>query len=127
MNPESTQTLMGNRILLIQYTDLLNVLIADEQWTTLRREMTDALLREDRMLMPGIKSANVIMTPEDHNLNETPRVIVSIEGFDDRLYEWEATLVLCNEQKGFKVVGQIHVVGDPKSEFVWTPSKESVR
>lgn len=117
-----TRGLMGNRVLMTQYGDLLSVFIEKEDWTELRIEMAKALQKEDRILMPGFKSAEVINTPDDQPLNETPRVIVSVEGYDGMRYEWEATLQMKDNKEGFKVVGQIHLMSAPEIGFTWQPS-----
>lgn len=121
-NRNTARVLIGNRILLLQYADLMKVIEMDKEWTELRQEMTKALLPEDRMMMPGIKSASVVRTPEDQKLTDTPRVVVAIEGLDDQQYEWEATIQMADNDSGFALLGQIHMVSVPETSFSWEPA-----
>lgn len=115
-------SLIGNQVLLSQYADLLNIFIFEESWTEFRQEITKSVNKSDRKLMPGIKKAEIIHFPESKSLVETPKIIISIQGHDDNLYEWEGTIVLDKNTGGFKPIGQIHMVSEPEINFLWTPS-----
>lgn len=123
-NVSNIRNVAGDRLLLIQYTDGLEMDIVSEEWTQLRIEMAQSLRREDRLLMPGIKRAEIIQRPQEQKLYETPTVIVSIEGMDGLLYEWEGTIQMTDR---FEIFGQIHMMSAPESDFTWNPEATGSR
>lgn len=117
--------LIGDRVLLTQYADLLSIFIEEESWTELRQEMGKSLPRSSRVWMPGFKSAEIIQRPDEQKkLTETPCVIARIQAFDGRTYEWEASLQMSSNRQGFITTGQIHMVSEPNVDFLWSPQTE---
>lgn len=117
-NVYNIRNLAGDRSLLIQYTEGLEMDIIAEEWTQLRIEMAQSLRKEDRLSMPGIKRAEIVQRPQQQKLYETPTVIISIEGIDGLLYEWEGTIQMTDR---FEIFGQVHVMSAPESDFEWKP------
>lgn len=123
MNKAFLETLIGDYVLMEQYADMLDILITEESWTELRVEMEFGLPKSDRVSMPGLKSATLHKRPtKSVVMNETPVVVVRMEGLDGNTYDWEASLHLENNSKGFVAVGHLHLVSEPNIEFEWTPA-----
>lgn len=123
MNKSILETLVGDYVLMEQYTDMLDILIQEESWTHLRVEMEMAMPRTDRVSMPGLKSASILKRPNvSITMNETPVVIVRLEGLDGKTYDWEASLHLCDNSRGFVSVGHLHLISEPDVEFEWKPT-----
>lgn len=121
-NAPMFQNMIGDRVLLTQFTDLLTIFIEEESWTELRLEMSKAIPKECRKIMPGFRSAAIIQRPDEQNkLSDTPCVIVRIEGYDGHTYEWEASLRMMSNSQGFETTGQIHLVSVPADNFYWIP------
>lgn len=121
-NGNKARSVMGNRVLLTQYSDLLSIIAMEEKWTELRVEMMRALMPEDRIMMPGIQSAEILQVPNNQRMTDTPTVIVSIEGLDGLRYEWEAAIEMTDNKQGFQPMGQIHVMSVPETDFIWKPA-----
>lgn len=120
------KNLIADRTILTQYTDYLQILIDEASWSELRIEMSKALPKPHRGRVPGFKSAEIIHRPDNQTrLNETPWVIVKVEGFDDLTYEWEASLNPSSTTSDLSVVGDIHLASSEPApiNFKWTPNK----
>lgn len=120
-------SLIGNQVLLCQYADLLNIFIFEESWTELRQEISKTMCQPDRKLMPGIKNAEIVHFPNSQKLVDTPKITLSIVGHDNKLYEWEGTIVLDGKTRMFKTIGNIHMVSEPDTNFMWMPSLSDER